>query len=155
MSASDADLEILHIAGEGRPWIPFAPLDEEILLRYFLIDPTRGEIMASVRIAPGLELAPHYNTGTVVAHTVAGAWRHPDHDWISRAGDTVVGRAGSISTVQSVGDSDAVVFVVVSGELLFFDPDGSLVWQESWKTSMERETEYRADRLRRPGGAGV
>jgi hypothetical protein len=78
----------------------------------------------------------------VIAHTIRGAWRYREERWISRAGDTVYESAGSMHRAESIGDEETVVFLVVTGEFLFFDDEGSLIWQESWRTSMDRHAEY-------------
>lgn len=136
------ELETEYIHGRSRPWIPFTPLAEGALLRYVRIDPVRGEILVSLRLAPGLRLAPCYHTGPVIAHTIQGSWRYLECDWVSNAGDTVFTTAGSMHTAESVGEQDALIFLAITGELLFFDESGELGWEESWKTSIERYTEY-------------
>ena len=96
-----------------------------------------------MRFPPGLELPPHYHTGIVIAHTVRGAWRYIEHDWVSSAGDTVYETAASSHTPQSVGDEDAEVFFVIVGELLFLDESQTtILWKEDWKTSIQRYTDY-------------
>lgn len=145
MSALRSDVETEHTPGDSLPWIPFTPLSEKLLLKYFRIDPLRGEVLVSARFPPDRGLAPLYDTGPVIAHTLRGAWRFREHDWVSRAGDTVYDAAGSIRTGESVGDEEALVFLVVVGELLFFDEDGGLIWQGSWRTSLERYVDYCAE----------
>ena len=89
----------------------------------------------------GLLLPPHYHTGIVIGHTVKGAWRYIENNWISRAGDTVYEVAGSSHTPESLDDTEVFFFIV--GELLFFDADGKTVlWQENHKTSLERYNSY-------------
>ena len=145
MSALSGAIETECMHGDSLPWIPFTPLSEKLLLKYFRIDPVRGEIVVSARFPPDGGLGALYHTGPVIAHTLRGAWRFREFDWVSRAGDTVYEAAGSIHTVESVGDEEAIVFLVVAGELLFFDEEGGLVWQESWKTSIERYAEHCAE----------
>jgi len=145
MRAKNSDIQTGHVQGDSVPWIPFRPLTDDVLLRYYRIEPRRGEIVVSVRFPPGGGLAPVYHTGPVIAHTIRGAWRYREQDWVARAGDTVWDAAGSVHTAESVGDEEAVIFLVVTGEFLFFDEGGDLVWQESWKTSVERYAEYCAE----------
>ena len=142
MTSLSGTIETDYICGASLPWIPFTPLNEKLLLKYFRIDPLRGEMLLLARFPPDRGVAPFYHTGPVIAHTLRGAWRFREQDWISRSGDTVHDAAGSIGTVESVGDQEALVFLMLAGELLFFDEDGGLVWQESWKTSVERYAEY-------------
>ena len=145
MSASRSDVEAEYMHGDSLPWIPFTPVSEKLLLKYFRIDPLHGEILVSVRFLPG-QAGALYNTGPLIAYTLKGAWRFREHDWVSKDGDMVHEAAGSMHTAESVGETETVVFLVVTGELLFFDEEGSLVWQESWKTSMERYAQYCAER---------
>lgn len=142
MSPVTGDAETAYVPGAAEPWIPFKPLCEEVLLRYHRIDPIQGQIVVTVRLPPDRGLAPLYHTGPVLAHTIRGAWRYREQDWIARAGDTVCDAAGSTHTAECVGDEEVVVFMVIMGEFLFFDDDGALVWQESWRTSMERHAEH-------------
>jgi 2,4'-dihydroxyacetophenone dioxygenase len=74
----------------------------------------------------------------VVGHTIKGAWRYLEHDWVSEAGDTVYETAASSHTPQSVGEEDAEVFFYIVGELLFVDDDGNILARENWKSSIER-----------------
>lgn len=136
--------ETSYIEGHALPWVPFTPLSEDVQLRYYRIDPVRGEILVSVRFPPHSRVAPLYVTGPVIAHTIRGAWRYREQEWVAKAGDTVFVAAGSTRSIESVGDHEVEVFLVVIAELLFFDENGSLMWQESWKTSMERCAEYRS-----------
>jgi quercetin dioxygenase-like cupin family protein len=134
------EIETNYIDSEELPWVPFTPLTDQVQLKYYKIDPVRAEILVSMRFAAGLELPPHYHTGIVIAHTIKGAWRYQEHDWVSRAGDTVYETAGSSHTPESLEDAEVFFFLV--GELLFFGPDQQLLWQENWKTSIARYADY-------------
>ena len=101
------------------PWVPFTPYSDEVDLKYFKIEPIHGEIVVAMRFPPGLRLPTHYHTGTVIGHTMRGAWRYLEHDWVSEAGDTVYETAASSHTPESVGEENAEVFFVIVGELLF------------------------------------
>ena len=132
------EIEVNHIGGDSLPWVPFTPYSDEVFLKYWKVDPVHGEIVVSMRFPPGLELPTHYHTGIVVGHTIRGAWRYIEHDWISRAGDTVYETAASTHTPQSVGDEDAEVFFYIIGELEFVDPEGNLLARENAKTAIAR-----------------
>lgn len=135
-------IETSYVGGDSLPWIPFTPFSEEVLLKYWKVDPVRGEIVVSMRFPPGIELPTHYHTGVVVAHTVRGAWRYIEHDWVSGPGDTVYETAASSHTPQSVGEEDAEVFFYLVGELEFLDPSGNLLARENAKTSLARYEAY-------------
>ncbi len=130
------------IDGTELPWVPFAPYSDEVLLKYHHINPVHGEILVSMRFPPGLRLPTHYHTGIVIGHTLTGAWRYLEHDWVSRAGGTVYETAGSSHTPESCGEEEAEVFFVIVGELLFLDEHGEIVARENHLTSMERYLSY-------------
>jgi 2,4'-dihydroxyacetophenone dioxygenase len=45
--------------------------------------------VVSMKVPANTELGKHYHTGIVVAHTISGAWRYKESNWIARAGDTL------------------------------------------------------------------
>ena len=130
------------IDGDDIPWVPFAPYSDEVFLKYHHINPVQGEILVSMRFPAGMRLPTHYHTGIVIAHTIKGAWRYLEHDWVSRAGGTVYETAGSSHTPESCGDEEAEVFFVIVGELLFLDENGNVVARENHLTSTERYLAY-------------
>ena len=136
------DIETQNVKGAEIPWVPFTPYSDEVFLKYFRIDPVRGEILVSMRFPAGATLPKHYHTGIVIGHTLRGAWRYLEHNWVSEAGDTVYETAASSHTPQSVGDEDAEVFFLVVGELEFVDDDGNILARENWRTSLERYNAY-------------
>lgn len=127
---------------ESLPWVPFSPYSDEVLLKYWKVDPVRGELVVSMRFPPGMTLPTHYHTGIVVVHTVRGAWRYIEHDWVSGPGDTVYETAASSHTPQSVGEEDAELFLYLVGELEFVDGSGSLLARENAKTALARYSAY-------------
>jgi 2,4'-dihydroxyacetophenone dioxygenase len=132
-------VETAYIAGDSLPWVPFTPLAEEVMVKYWKIDPVRGETVVSMRFPPALQLRPHVHTGAVIAHTIKGCWRYLECDALFRRGDTVYVPAGVAHTPESCGEEEAEVFFISTGELLFFDDSGEeLLWTENWKTAIER-----------------
>jgi len=140
MITAGEKIETLNIDGESLPWVPFTPYSDEVFLKYFQIDPVHGEIVVSMRFPAGIQLPTHYHTGIVIGHTIKGAWRYLEHDWVSKAGDVVYETAASSHTPESV--EDAEVFFVIVGELLFVDAEGNILARENWKSSMERYQTY-------------
>ena len=137
--------EVSYAGSEELPWVPFAPFSDEVHLKYYKIDPVRGEIVASMRIEPGAQLPTHRPTGTVIIHTLRGAWHDIEQDWVSRAGDTVYETAGSSHTPATVGNEESETFLILVGELEFLDENGTLVARENWKTAMARYKGYGAE----------
>jgi 2,4'-dihydroxyacetophenone dioxygenase len=134
------ELDVNYMSGTDNPWIPFTPLSDQVFLKYWKVDPVRGEIVVSMKMPAGLELPKHYHTGIVIGHTVKGAWRYKENNWISREGDTVYEVAGSSHTPETVEDSE--IFFVLIGELLFIDEDNKILWQENHRTMIERYNAY-------------
>jgi 2,4'-dihydroxyacetophenone dioxygenase len=137
------ELDVNYMGADDNPWIPFTPLSDKVFLKYWKVDPVRGEIVVSMRFEDGLVLPTHYHTGMVIGHTVKGAWRYQENNWVSRAGDTVYEVAGSSHTPESLDDTE--VFFILVGELLFLDEDKKILWSENHKTSIERYTNYCAE----------
>ena len=142
MTTASKDIVVSNVKADSVPWVPFTPYSDEVELKYFKIDPIHGEIVLAMRFPPGIELPTHLHTGTVIGHTMKGAWRYKEHDWVSEAGDTVYEVAASSHTPVSVGEENAEVFFVIVGELLFLDDDGNIIARENWKTSLDRYEAY-------------
>ena len=142
MTTAQKEIVTANVKADSVPWVPFTPYTDQVQLKYFKIDSIHGEIVVSMRFPPGMRLPTHYHTGIVVGHTMRGAWRYIEHDWVSEAGDTVYETAASSHTPESVGDEPAEVFFVIVGELLFLDDDGNIVARENWRTSLERYQAY-------------
>jgi quercetin dioxygenase-like cupin family protein len=134
------EIETNYIGAEDLPWVPFTPFTDQVQLKYFKIDPVRGEVVMSMRMPAGMTLPTHYHTGIVILYTVSGAWRYIEHDWIARAGDPVYETAGSAHAPEALEDSE--IFLILVGELLFLDDDGQIIAQENWKTSAARYRSY-------------
>jgi quercetin dioxygenase-like cupin family protein len=131
-----------HIDAESLPWVPFTPYSDEVLLKYFKVDPVRGEVVAGFRMPAGADMAAHYHTGTVVVYTVRGSWRYLEHDWISQPGDVVYETAASSHKPVVVGDEEVETITITTGELLFLDDAGAIIARENAKTSLERYEAY-------------
>ncbi|HSH95955.1 MAG TPA: 2,4'-dihydroxyacetophenone dioxygenase family protein [Roseimicrobium sp.] len=133
------------IDGESLPWVPMTPYSEDVLLKYFKLDPTRGEWIVMMKVPFGVSLPKHHHTGTVMVYTIEGRWKYKEHDWVAGAGSIVYETAASTHTFEVVeeGESGHVVTLVqVTGDLLFLDDKGNIVASENWKTSLHRYLAY-------------
>lgn len=138
-------IETAVIDGESLPWVPLIPFSDKILLKYFKLDPIRGEWIVLMRVPFGVSMPKHHHTGTVVVYTTEGKWKYIEHDWVAGAGSLVYETAASSHTfeVLEVGESGYVTTLVqVSGELLFLDDNENIVASENWKTSLDRYLAY-------------
>ncbi len=75
MATTYDEIVTANVKADSVPWVPFAPYSDEVELKYFKIDPIHGEIVVSMKFPPGIQLPTHYHTGTVIGHTMKGAWR--------------------------------------------------------------------------------
>lgn len=130
------------IDDKDTPWIPFAPYSPEVLVKYFKIDPVRGEIVLMMRTPAEMEMPRHHHTGTVIVYTVQGAWKYKEHDWVARAGSCVYETAGTRHTPEAVGEGENLMFVVLQGELVYLDNEDNVLAVENWRTSMDRYLAY-------------
>ena len=121
------EVETKNVHGADLPWVPFAPYSDEVFLKYFRIDPVRGEILVSMRFPPGLELPKHYHTGIVIGHTIRGAWRYLEHDWVATEGSFVYEPPGEIHTLvvdEQVGATEMITFFNIHGAMVYVDDAG-------------------------------
>ena len=142
MSTLQKNVVTSHVDAESLPWVPFTPYSDEVLLKYFKVDPVRGEVVAGFRMPADADMAAHYHTGTVVVYTIRGSWRYVEHDWIARPGDVVYETAASLHKPVAVGDEEVETITITTGELLFLDDAGTIIARENAKTSLERYEAY-------------
>jgi len=138
-------VETSVIDGESLPWVPMVPYTDKILLKYFKLDPIRGEWIVMMKVPFGVALPKHHHTGTVMVYTIEGKWKYEEHDWVAGPGSIVYETAASSHTfeVLEIGESGYVVtLVTVTGDLLFLDQNDNIVAQENWKTGLQRYLAY-------------
>jgi 2,4'-dihydroxyacetophenone dioxygenase len=133
------------IDGDKLPWVPLTPYTDQILLKYFKLDPIRGEWIVLMKVPPGVELPRHHHTGTVMVYTIEGKWKYKEHSWTAGPGSIVYETAASAHTFEVVaaGDNGCVLTLVqVTGDLLFLDGSDNVIALENWKTSLQRYLAY-------------
>jgi hypothetical protein len=124
--------------------MPFAPYSNDVMVKYFKIDPVRGETITLLTAPAGVEMPRHHHTGTVIVYTVQGSWRYKEHDWVAHAGSVVYETASTRHTPQAAyaEGPDIITFNIVAGELLYLDDKDNIIAVENWKTSMDRYLAY-------------
>jgi quercetin dioxygenase-like cupin family protein len=133
------EIETRCLNDDASPWMPLARDQAGIEIKYFRIDPVRGEVLCSLRMQPGMHLPAHHHTGTVIVYTLQGSWKYREHDWIARPGSVVFETAASRHTPETLADSGVVhTFNVVQGELLFLDAEDRLIGTENWRSAARR-----------------
>ena len=86
------------IDGDKLPWVPLTPYTDQILLKYFKLDPIRGEWIVLMKVPLGVQLPKHHHTGTVMVYTIEGKWKYEEHDWVAGPGSIVYETAASTHT---------------------------------------------------------
>lgn len=133
------------IDGDSLPWVPLTPYSDEILLKYFKLDPIRGEWIVMMKAPMSAQLPKHHHTGTVMVYTIEGKWKYKEHDWVAGPGSIVYETAASTHTFEVVAEGESgyvTTLVTVTGDLLFLDDKGNIVALENWKTSLQRYLAY-------------
>ncbi|VXC01235.1 Cupin [Burkholderia sp. 8Y] len=128
------------------PWVPFTPYSEQVMVKYFKLDPIRGETIALLKAPAKGEMPRHRHTGTVIVYTVQGRWKYREHDWIAETGSIVYETAGSSHTPEAVapqpGAPDIVTLNIIHGELVFVDDHGRTLATENWRSGWDRYAGY-------------
>ncbi len=125
------------------PWVPMSAKTPDVLLKYFKLDPTRGEIIVLLKAPSRRQLPKHHHTGTVIVYTLKGSWRYIEHDWIAGPGSVVFETAGTSHTPQALPDDDEVITLnIVQGDLIYLDDKDQVVSIENWKSAMQRYLAY-------------
>jgi quercetin dioxygenase-like cupin family protein len=128
---------------EALPWVPFAPYSDEVLLKYFRLDPVRGEMIVMMKVPAGVELPRHHHSGAVIVYTIEGRWKYKEHDWIAGPGSVVFETAASSHTPVAVSrEGQVVVLNIVVGDLVFLDGSGQVLAIENWKSGLQRYLVY-------------
>lgn len=90
------------IDGDSLPWVPFTPYAPNVHMKYFKLDPIRGEIIVLMKAPLDMQLPRHHHTGTVMVYTIEGQWKYKEHDWIAKPGSVVYETAASTHTPEVV-----------------------------------------------------
>lgn len=127
------------IDDESLPWVPFTPYSDQVFLKYFKLDPVRGEMIVLMKAPAAMQLPKHHHSGTVIVYTISGRWKYLEHDWIAGPGSIVYETAASSHTPQALGDAgELLVLNIVVGDLIFLDANDNVMAIENWKTALDR-----------------
>ena len=143
MLFQQVDTAVMH--GESLPWVPFTPYADNVFLKYFKLDPIRGEIIVLMKAPIDMALPKHHHSGTVIVYTLEGHWKYKEHDWIAGPGSIVYETAASThqpEVVSTEGGDYMLTLVIVSGDLIFVDENDKVMAIENWKTALQRYLDY-------------
>jgi hypothetical protein len=126
------------------PWMPFAPYNDDVLIKYIKCDPVRGEVISLLKAPSNMTLPKHHHSGTVIVYTIKGGWKYIEHDWVSTEGGVVYETAATSHTpigLPEHGDQ-IITFNITQGDLQYLDDNGNICAIENWKTAMQRYLAY-------------
>jgi quercetin dioxygenase-like cupin family protein len=125
------------------PWIPFTPYADDVMLKYFKLDPVRGEMIVLMKAPAGMRLPKHHHSGTVIVYTIEGQWKYKEHEWIAGPGSVVFETAASSHTPQAVSTAGHILALnIVVGDLIFLGENDQVLAIENWRTAMQRYLAY-------------
>lgn len=134
------DIDTRYIADDSRPWMPLEPHAGRVCIKLLSADPISGEVILMLRAPPGTELPRHRTSSSTTIYTVQGRWKYREHDWVAGPGSLVIEPASACNTPQisADGTDDAILFMLVRGEVQLLDAQGRVIASESWRTAMDR-----------------
>ena len=138
------DVDTRCIADDSLPWLPLTPHSELASVKLLSADPVRGELIMVLRAPPGIELPRHRTSCATTIYTVQGRWKYREHDWVAGPGSLVVEPASACHTPQTLGDGtdDAILFMLLSGDVQLLDAEGRVVGVENWRSAVRRYLDY-------------
>jgi quercetin dioxygenase-like cupin family protein len=127
---------------ETGPWIPGGPGKFFKPLRF--MSGYRG-FVELLRLEPGIEMPLHRHTGEVHAFNLEGS-RELCTGEVIDAGQYVYEPAGNIDSWIAIGPTPLIVFVVVMGEVEFYDENHAVRLRVSASTQHAAYQEYCASK---------
>ncbi len=145
VSAADAfsAIGVSVIDHESMPWIPLAPYSEDIEVKYFRLDPARGEMIMLFKASRLARLPRCHHCGSTIVYTIEGRWKQIEEDWIAGPGSLVHIPAATSRTPSVFGESGSVVaLAIVRGDIIIYRDGGDVLAIENWRTAMDRYLAY-------------
>jgi hypothetical protein len=144
MATNLRDIDTRCIADDSLPWLPLEPYAGLVSVKLLCADPMRGEVILVLRAPPGVELPRHRTSGPTTIYTVQGRWKYREHDWVAGPGSLVIEPASACNTPQILGDGtdDAILLLIVGGDVFLLDEDGRVTSTENWRTAVGRYLDF-------------
>ena len=115
-------LRARDVAADAAPWVPLSSGKAFKPLRFLRDD--RG-FVELLRLEPGEQIALHRHTGEVHAFNLQGSRQLCTGEVIGRGG-YVYEPPGNVDSWKVIGDTQLVVFVVVTGAVEYLGADGAV-----------------------------
>jgi hypothetical protein len=132
------------IADDNLPWLPLPTPASHVSVKLLWADPARGDVTMLLRAPPGIELPRHRTSGATTIYTVQGRWKYREHDWVAGPGSLVLEPASVRHTPHTLADGtdDAVLFLLIQGDVQLLDADDGVMGLENWQTAVTRYLDY-------------
>lgn len=123
---------------ENIVWVPDPILGAQFAL--LQVEPFTGLWVSRTRFPPGSVVQQHLHGGAVTAVTLSGTWGYPELNTYCKPGDFLIEQAGTVHSLQVVGDRMVDVIFIINGSIIYFDDSGAVERIEDWR-SVLREYE--------------
>ena len=112
----------VHIGADDLPWVD---IGDGSKLKVLQVKATEGLWIVQNIFQAGYTVPTHRHTGPVWGYTISGAWRYKEYEYVNRAGSFLYEPAGSVHTLECVGD-DTNVWFQMYGANLNLDAEGNI-----------------------------
>ncbi|WP_175921233.1 2,4'-dihydroxyacetophenone dioxygenase family protein [Burkholderia latens] len=132
------------VPGDALPWLPMSADLPGLAIKYLHINAAEDTLTALLKMPAGGTLPRHRHDGDVFVHTLQGAWRYREYEWIAQAGSTVLEPAGSVHTPETLGapGEDVITLNVMRGDLVLLDDDGRETARENCRVALLRQRKH-------------
>ena len=115
------------LPGDALPWLPMSADLPGLAIKYLHINAAEDTLTALLRMPAGGTLPRHRHDGEVFVHTLQGAWRYLEYDWVARPGSYVQESPGAVHTLVSDDPNGMKTIFVLNGSLDFVDDNDQLI----------------------------
>ncbi len=126
------------IANDAVPWIPLG--EKKAMKPLRILSGNRG-FVELLRIEPGEVIPLHRHTGEVHGFHLEGVRELQTGERVG-PGDYVYEPAGNVDTWKVVSDTPVVVFLIVMGEVEYFDAEGNVRGRFTAETMRQSYLDY-------------
>jgi 2,4'-dihydroxyacetophenone dioxygenase len=137
---------VASLSSETLAWVADPVLGVEFAL--LQVDPFSGLWVTRTRFPPGCTVQKHLHSGAVSAVTIAGSWGYPELNAMCGPGDFLIEQAGTVHSLQVIGDETVDVIFMINGSIIYFSESGEIDRIEDWRSVLaEYETGCREQGL--------
>ncbi|MBW0090702.1 2,4'-dihydroxyacetophenone dioxygenase family protein [Pseudonocardia sp. KRD-184] len=146
-----SEIETLHINADDIDWFDLSEMGDlspimngRAEVKRIWEIPEQNRVFSLFRMWPGLVSNRHLHLGAVTGLTVSGTWHYLEYDWTAGPGSFIYEPAGSIHTLEVLGDEPVIAYFDLTGNVVNFGADGTIL---DAKTDEDRRAAEEADRI--------